>query len=70
MRPSKQESDLEYWCKAIQYWKELAEKYFLIDDHEGEARCEARAFIAELNYQEAKGEIVVYTGRPKPRWAS
>lgn len=69
MRPTKQESDLEYWAKAIDYWKQKAEEWFLLDNREGEARCEARIYAAELAFAEARGEIIVYSGRPKPRWA-
>jgi hypothetical protein len=69
MRPNKQQTDLEFWSNAIQYWKEKIEQYFLLDDREGETRCEAHLFRAELAHQEAKGEIIVYSGRQKPRWA-
>lgn len=69
MRPTKTESDLEFWTNAKTYWMEMAERYFLLDDRAGEARCEARLFAAELAHAEATGEIVVYSGRPNPKWA-
>lgn len=80
MRPSKSESDLEYWTKAIQYWLQRIEYWFLYSAgartpadkalaEEGERNAKSRLFAAELARQEALGEIVVYTGRPKPRWA-
>lgn len=68
MRPTKEQTDLEFWSNARQYWKEKLEQYFLLDDRDGEARCEARLFAVELAHQEAKGEIVVYSGRKKPKW--
>lgn len=68
MRPTKEHSDLEYWSNALHYWKQMLNKYFLLDDREGEARCEAHMFRAELAYQEARGEIIVYSGRRKPKW--
>jgi hypothetical protein len=69
MRPTKTESDMEYWSSAREYWTRKAEEYFLLDDREGERRCEARLFAADLCHQEAIGEIIVYTGRAKPGWA-
>jgi ASC-1-like (ASCH) protein len=69
MRPTKAESDLEFWTNARTYWMGMAEKYFLLDDREGEARCEVRLFAAELAHGEATGDIIVYSGRKKPEWA-
>lgn len=69
MRPTRQETDLEYWSNAVQYWTEKEEAYFLLDDRAGEARCQERKYRAELALQEAQGLIVVYSGNPKPLWA-
>lgn len=67
MRPTKQQTDLEYWAKAGDYWRAMAEQYRKLDDAAGEARCEQKKEEAILKHQEAQGLIVVYTGRAAPR---
>lgn len=69
MRPTRQETDLEFWARATEYWNNMLECYFLLDDRDGEARATERLYRAELALQEAQGLIEVYTGRPKPEWA-
>lgn len=80
MRPTKQETDLEFWLKQISFWKEKAEMYFLLSakasNKEEEAfcdlnqdRCLAQKYKAELCFQEAQGLIEVYSGRANPKWA-
>jgi hypothetical protein len=81
MRPTREETDLEYWLNAASHWAERASEWFLLTASRGitpedEAWFEERRtyalemeFRANLKYQEARGDIEVYTGRAKPRWA-
>lgn len=75
MRPNKEQSDLEFWSKAVQYWTERAEFWFLASAKDSDPSVEIneknarqRKFQAELAFQEAQGLIEVYTGRAKPSW--
>lgn len=80
MRPTRQETDLEFWSNARSYWAKKAEEWFMLsaesNDKEwqqvcwdGEENARQQEFRATLALQEAQGLIVVYSGRPKPRWA-
>ena len=80
MRPTKQETDLEFWANARTYWLHKAEDWFMLSAEnngaewaqvcwDGEENARQQAFRAELAWKEAKGEIVVYSGRKNPRWA-
>lgn len=81
MRPTKQETDLEFWLNSHAHWTAQAEQMFLAtagrgltpDDirffEERETKAREMAFRAQLGHQEATGVITVYTGRAKPAWA-
>lgn len=79
MRPSKTESDLEFWTKARDYWTQQAEYWFVEsakaktpEDEQfcaaNEKRAQDRIFKSDLAHQETLGEIIVYSGRAKPEW--
>lgn len=76
MRPTKQETDLEFWANARAYWAQRVEEWFLLTakDASGfaaaqEENARKRLFVAELAHQEAQGLITVYSGRKNPGWA-
>lgn len=80
MRATKQATDLEYWANAREYWRGRAEAWFMESAKatgawaatvaENEKKANARAFAAELAWQEAQGLIECYTGRKNPLWAT
>ena len=83
MRPTRNETDLEFWMNARHYWMQKVEFWMIesvqaskTNDPAWEAVCDQnryraqdKAEQAEWKRQEAAGEIIVYTGRARPRWA-
>jgi hypothetical protein len=84
MRPTKQESDLEYWIKSLDYWSKKLEEHkesMPKDDLRRKKRpivslwaterlayLEQQVFRCQTNFDEARGLIIAYSGRAKPKW--